>query len=72
MYVLRKSIKNIKFFPVIIFNFYNLEKIYILHGRVFVMFWELCLAVCGSNISDSTYIYNRQTGHDYRDLVGQR
>ena len=37
-----QSLKNIKNFPLIFFIFYNLRKIYILHGRVFIM-------VCISN-----------------------
>ena len=37
MYVLSKNKKKIKLFLLKIFNFYNLKKICILHGRVFVM-----------------------------------
>ena len=35
--VLSKNKKNIKIFLQKIFNFYNLRKTYLLHGRVFVM-----------------------------------
>ena len=37
IYVVSKNKKHIKIFLLKIFNFYNLRKIYILHGRVFVM-----------------------------------
>ena len=40
----RKNKKNIESFLMKIFNFYNLNKIYILHGRVFVM-PKMCLQV---------------------------
>ena len=37
IYVLKKNKRNIKSFLMKIFNFYNLRKICILHGHVFVM-----------------------------------
>ena len=42
IYVLSKNKKNIKHFLLKIFNFYNLGKIYILDGRVFVMDCTKC------------------------------
>ena len=37
IYVLSENKKNIKIFLMKIFNYYNLRKIYLLHGHVFVM-----------------------------------
>ena len=37
IYVLSKNKKNIKNFPLKIFNFYNFKNLCILHGQVFIM-----------------------------------